>query len=543
MLSVMIVDDEVLARIGVKSLIPWTDNDFDLVAECDNGQDAYDMAMKLQPDIIISDVKMPLMNGIELMQALKRDGIHSKFVMLSAYDDYELVRTAMKEGADDYILKLKMEPKDVINILTEIGKKIEKQKNIQDNKQDRSIQNKDYREQDRNSLFNDICFGILKNEKAIAEVVESSRLNLKSNNLACVIVKIDESQEEMRQRDDFFKMTMSDVLLECVRNYGDGHVVFHEPDRFVVGCSLSERYNKEKLTKALEHMSMSMLELITNMMNIRVVIGLSDIHKGYDSISKAYCEAMEATYSSIAFLGGSIIRYKDAVNRQISHSDIKVDGEMTALAVAMKNNDIDMIKKGMQQLILDLKESSGLTENYLVGQCHVLIFLVSEYISNNRMPAEQVWGIEINPYHAISVFKVKQEYIDWISSACKHLLKLLDKMDESNIIIIRAKQYVFMNIDKNISLSDIAEFIGLSSSYFSRLFSEVTGQRFIDYVTKEKIAIAMEMIRSTSLKIYEIADNVGYENVHYFSRVFRKTTGVSPMEYKSGKHSKLQRSE
>jgi two-component system response regulator YesN len=133
---IIIADDEILARVGIKSLIPWREHGYELIGECENGKKAYDMAKELLPDIIVTDIKMPVMNGIELIRALKAENKDIKFIVLSSYDDFEYVKEAMKLGAEDYILKLQMEPEGLLKVLQNVCNKIVQEKNEKRRKND-----------------------------------------------------------------------------------------------------------------------------------------------------------------------------------------------------------------------------------------------------------------------------------------------------------------------------------------------------------------------------------------------------------------------
>ena len=110
MYKVLIVDDEILARAGIKALIDWEKYGFSVIGEASNGQIAFEKIKEMKPDIVITDIKMPVMNGIDLIRATKKISQEISFIVLSAYNDFEYVKEAMKEGAKDYILKIQMEP-------------------------------------------------------------------------------------------------------------------------------------------------------------------------------------------------------------------------------------------------------------------------------------------------------------------------------------------------------------------------------------------------------------------------------------------------
>ena len=120
MLKILIADDEPLVRAGIKSVIPWQQHGFEVIGEAENGLEAYNKIISLKPDILITDIKMPQMDGIELLKKIKKDKIHIQSIILSCFDEFDMVREAMKYGAKDYILKLSIEPQKILDVLDEI---------------------------------------------------------------------------------------------------------------------------------------------------------------------------------------------------------------------------------------------------------------------------------------------------------------------------------------------------------------------------------------------------------------------------------------
>lgn len=535
MLKVMIVDDEVLARIGVKSLISWNENDYELVGECENGKSAYEMALKCKPDIIITDVKMPIMNGIELIKALKREGALAKFIMLSSYDDFSLVKEAMKEGAEDYILKLQMEAEELLRVMNTVRCKIEEEQSIipptpghlNHSQKDLTVL--------KAQFLKDLMFGKTYTEKEVEDQLKTYNIILPAQNLLCLVVQVEEEAHNQIVGDEMFRASLTNIISESIRNYGKGQVVYCEPDVYSMICSLDNYNHSQQMQKSLLRMTEAMKDFIKNSMNVTVSIGVSKVYRGFRFIRQAYVEAMEANSCRFSYPEGSVIMFEDIEHQETIHSNSQLDKEINELAVAFKTNNSTVIKPAFEHLIDHLKGANNLSEKYLIGNCHILIFIVNDFITHNHLSPYDLWGKEENHYFQVSQLKVLNDYIGWIEKIRDNVLLILIAENEHNTMILRAKQYVHTNIHRNISLKSISEHLGLSSGYFSRMFSKETGQRFIDYVTQEKIQLAKALIKSSNKKMYEVAEAVGYDNVYYFSRVFKKTSGISPMDFKSGK--------
>lgn len=410
MYKVMIVDDEMLARIGMKSLIAWNNNGFELVGEYENGKLALEAARTIKPDIIITDIKMPQLSGIELIRNLKQEGFNIKYIILSSYDDFIYVKEAMKLGAEDYILKLEMEPDILLNLLKKTAEKIELECN----------KNSSYRKIDLNILkdnfIKDLLIGNVVETGEIVENLKQLNLCLPEKQLFVLYIKIINTSSYLHYNEQdlsIMNYSIINILDEIIMNYGTGYACEIRGWEYSIILSFRlalENHEKEpdilkeKLIKNIE-------ELLADLLNLKVRIGVSTIFNEYNKMN---------------------IGFKEALNSYSKH----------------------------------------------------------EYIGNYNLKSE------------------------------------------NRMIIINAKEYIKKNIDKDISLEKLAFFLGLSPNYFSSIFSKETGESYIQYLINQRIELAKILLEENSYKIYDIAKRVGYPNAHYFSRIFKKITGVTPQEYK-----------
>lgn len=536
MFKVLIVDDEIIARIGIKSLISWHEHGLELVGECENGKKAYDMAKELLPDIIITDVKMPVMNGIDLIKTLKAEGMNFKFIMLSSYDDFEFVKEAMKLGADDYILKLQVKPEELIKVLDNICKKIEQERTEKSRNINIQKQIHDNISALREKFLKDLICGNVLNKNDIEKYLKEYNIALPHNNLVCLVVRIDSMEiYDSYTNDDIyiFRSSIINIMEEIVLNYGIGYACYGEPHLYTVICSVGIDDSAGSLSDSIHQMAKDMKEFLKNSMNLTVSIGLSDIHLNHTDINLAYREAWEAIGDSFAYPAGSIIVYRDIKGPNSSHKGIPLEEELNELENSLKAYSLSGIQKAFDNLVQRIVESNNVSKKHINGICHVLIFVVNVFIKNNNLTPEEIWGKDENPYNQVGHLKSLNDFADWIKKINNRIVTIINQEKESNVIILRAKQFINKHFCENISLEVVSEHLSLSPSYFSSLFSRATGESFIDYVTNLRIGLAKELIKSAKYKVYEISEMVGYDNPHYFSRIFKKVVGVSPLDFKA----------
>jgi len=532
---IIIVDDEILARVGIKSLISWHEHGFELIGECENGKKAYDMAKELVLDIIITDIKMPVMNGIDLIRALKNDGMDTKFVVLSSYDDFEYVKEAMKLGAEDYILKLQMEPEELLKVLKNVCKKIEQERS----EKKRSI----YIEKQMNDnipvlkekLLKDLIFGTEVNEHDLGERFKVFGINIPQENLMCLVIHIENMElYENYAKDDIYmlKFSVISILEEIMLNYGGGYACYTEPYLFTVIWSAGNESNASLLYKSVNRMTKDMQEFLKDSMNLTVSIGVSNVHHNYSDIRWAYKEALEAISKSFTYPTASIIMYSDIKSKVSGSAGISLEMELKELEDSLKACNFHGIQKAFDKLKQKIIESNNISKKFLNGICHVLIFIINVFIQDNNIPSSEIWGKDGSPHNQVEQLKVLNDFIDWITKTCNNIITILDQDKDNKVIILKAKQFINKHFCEDISLETVAEHLGLSPGYFSRLFSKETGQSFIDFVIGLRVDYAKELLKSTKYKVYEVSEMVGYDNPHYFSRIFKKVAGVSPIEYK-----------
>jgi len=536
MYKVIIVDDEILARMGIKSLISWHEHGLELVGECESGKKAYEMAKELLPDIIITDVKMPVMNGIDLIKALKAEGMNFKFIMLSAYDDFEFVKEAMKLGADDYILKLQVKPEELLKVLDNACKNIEQERNEKSRNINIEKQLHENISVLREKFLKDLMCGNVFNEHEIEKSFKLHNITLPQNNLVCLVVRIENMEiYHNYTNDDIYvlKSSVINIIEEILLNYGIGYACYSEPHLYTAMCSVGIDDSASSLYNSIYQMAKDMKEFLKHTMNLTVSIGVSDIHLHYSDINRAYREAWEAIGDSFACPSGSVALYSDFKGLNLNFVGIPLEEELNELENSLKTYSLSGIQRAFDNLIQRIPESNNVSKKYINGICHVLIFVLNIFIKNNNLTPEELWGKDENPYNQVGHLKNLNDFIDWIKKINNRIIAVINQEKESNAIILRAKQFINKHFCENISLEVVSEHLSLSPSYFSSLFSRVTGERFVDYVTNLRINLAKELLKSAEYKVYEISDMIGYDNPHYFSRIFKKVTGVSPLDFKA----------
>ena len=503
MIKVMIVDDELLSRIGIKSLIDWNDNGYEIIAECENGQKAFDAAKQLLPDIIITDIQMPVVNGIELINMIKTENLNIRFIVLSAYNDFEYVREAMRLGAEDYILKLEMDGKKLFSILESIKAKLHKEDNSrieQINKDSQYYSNLSELRQ----LFYVDCLNGIYSEKEIQEKWRKVFGDITFENIMCILVKPLNSQAISLQMQE----SVSDTIKKVVSEYGNANVVNDAGD-FVVIISLNDS-KRTYIKQMLDNIKC----ILKNMLNITVHIYKSGL---LDSIGQLY---------------QAYVLIRQADNHGLSNNSIPFEEILQRLESALANYQLSEVNNLFNELQIILKNSCGFRHDNLDSICHTVIFLIKRFAKSNSIDENLLFN-HANPYEQVKVMRTVEHCTEWIKNLNKSFNEVVNAQNDNTRIVLNAKSFINNNLKEDLTLNMVAQYVNLSPSHFGRVFCKQTGQPLFTYINYCRIEAAKKLLQSSDYKIYEIAELVGYTNTYYFSRTFKKYTGKSPYDYKA----------
>ncbi|MBA2937443.1 response regulator [Paenibacillus sp. CGMCC 1.16610] len=435
MISVMIADDETLARVGLKTMIPWEKYGFHLVAEAENGKVAMDLALQLKPDIIITDIKMPLLNGVELISALREQLKDTKFIVLSSYGDFDYVKEAMQIGAEDYILKLEMEPEPFAELLNKVKGKIEAERSR--HKEERADEWNKRRNLPalREKLFQNLLFSYYINEDEIQEQFNYLDIKLHAENLVCLLVRVENRElYEKYGVDDRYVLTygVTNMIEEILQNYPPAYVTSTNSMEFAIIHSIRADSETEPKSAA-EKLAVHVESALKTCFNFKCRIGISESCSRLGKLKSAYREASTALNQGFS-----------EPKRTIHH----------------------------YQRHLDTGHTVSFEE-------------------------------EFKP------------------------------IDDGRSIVSRAKKYMLKHYDEDISLKTVSQYHNISPNYLSSLFKRTTNENFIDFLIHVRIEQAQYLLKNSSSKIYEIGIKVGYPDAYYFSKIFKKVTGLTPQEYRN----------
>ncbi|WP_284645108.1 response regulator [Paenibacillus silviterrae] len=521
MKKVLLVDDEILFRESIRQCIDWTKEGFMYCGDAPDGEVALTMIEQHQPDILITDVSMPFMNGLELCSIVRKSHPDMKIIILSGHGEFEYARTAMRMGVEEYCLK-PFSSAEVIKTLHDVSAKIDLEREEKLRIESLKRKESDSLQLTQDKLLNDLCSGFVTTTEAI-HLGASLHMNLVARYYVVIVADYRDSAGSPDQVTDH-----QPVLEQYNGLFQMKHTLLFRRSRTEI-VWIMKADSLEQLQEQLQ--PYKELQVYRNEQSpLPLTIGIGSVQDRLQNVHISFLEAAEDMYWR-------------RLSRQNRHAMWEVtSGSLDHLFYLDKGKFVTFLKIGtpsqLQPFIHDYAYALRDIEWHLspLGY-YILNDLTLEVFRSARDMYRHLTETE-------ELLKLLQQQIGQIHTwddACQYLTKLTEQFwswrshnyDKYGDMLNKVKAYIHANYDKDtISLQDAADHVKVSQSHLSKVFSQETGQTFIEYLTQVRMHKAMELLRSTSAKSYEIAFQVGYNDAHYFSNLFKRYTGKTTKEFR-----------
>lgn len=537
MYNIMIVDDEEIIRKGIIEHVDWNKQGYDVIAEAGNGKQAFEIAKKIKPDIIITDIYMPLMDGIEFAQRLKEILPETIFIFLSGYNEFMYAQRAIEIGVFRYLIKpVKIE--DLLSVLKEASKELE-------NAELEKAEIKKLSELINESLpllkerfFLNLVKGNCK-ENEIWGRLDYLNIQIKTEQFFCMIISLDDYFnliEERKQEDiNIIKFAIQHIAEEILLSVDVNFFMFEDKSK-EIGVLLC--YNGLQLSSYLSTLFpllQHIQDYVRRFFKTSVTMGIGRSYKNIKDVHKSYEEAEEALEYRTAFGKNSILYIGDinpTTKPSISSDILK---KVNELVKAVKSVNLELAINVANDIF------NIMTQDYLLKREDIHLFLIEivsrfiKIVMEFEGDTQAVYGdrlIQLNILNFDTIEDIKKMLQDIIKNTIE-FINLKRKITNKNFIQ-KAKDFIDANYCKeNLNLSMLAESVHVSSGYLSQIFKQVVGESVIEYLTKIRINHAKKLLKETTLKTYEIAFQIGYCDAQYFSNCFKKIVGTSPTNYRN----------
>jgi len=528
----MVVDDEVVFRLALKSLANWHELGFEFNLEANNGKEALELLKSnMDVDIIFTDINMPVMDGLEFIAELKKLPIHPQVIVLSAYSDYNLVRIAFKLGIEDYIIKNAMDVDDISKMLkTLIENRITKNISKESNNINRT--------EDLLYLKETLLRKLLESnvEKDVKSRVTELGLAVGNRNIVIYYLIIDNFQAINEKYDNrellTFSRTFINAVYQALTIWRSGEVLSLSPFEYVVIISFDNKSMlsiREEIIKGCGQIKYN----IKNYLNVTISIGISQIRNGFENIGQSNNEA-EYNARLRFLLGKGRIIFPEDAEIHVQNNQYRWVGDFSRFLQAINKTDRETVHTELEKILKDIRKN-GVYKMDDVYACYIqFMYKLLNYLEEIGEDVVKVFAENINFYEKVKSFETMCEIEAWFGSIIDFILNYLEKKTDNKLdrVVYKAQEFIKANYNEDLTLKMVSDYLGLSESYFSRFFTKHTTISFSEYLISIRIDKAKQLLVKTNLKVFEVADKVGYPNIEHFSRMFKKITGYTPNNFK-----------
>lgn len=530
MYRIVIVDDEPLILAGVSSLITWEDYDCTIIGKATNGPTAFDMIVELKPDIVITDIRMPVLSGLDLVEKCKNAGCTFSFIVLTNLEEFHLVKKALSLGASDYLVKIDLTAEALLQSL-ERAKEACQLLVRQEQHQLLHDLLKDSEEMADKNYFTNLLL-LSKKQEEMPDKLEAEYKNPFVILFAVRPVNI--TVDTVEETYDFHHITKQLIDIAggiAARMFQCQTLLEYRQDTFLLVASLDDKSTFEKTVT--EFCSKAQAALKTYF-ELTGVFGVSTIQDQIPLLTSALTEAKEAleyyyfdSESPVVFYHGQEIHLSSA-------KDFNINIFKKELASSVSQNDSEKLNSIFEQIIDLFKENKPGKEQASSACINIYTFLYS-FFENPDNTYRDIFPYTINIADQLNQFNSLADILTWLDSFCKKLCRLLDdrKSTRSDKLVEQTKTYVKKHYSEKLTLTDISDVLNISAGHLSNTFKKMTGVTISDYIASVKIDHAKELIDTHEFLMYEISEQLGFDNPYYFSKVFKKVTGISPREYEN----------
>ena len=536
-IKVFLVEDEMVIRRGIKNSIDWEKEGYIFCGEASDGELAYPMIIKEKPDILITDIRMPFMDGLELCKLVKKELPNIKILILSGYDEFDYAKEAIRLGVTEYLLKPISSGK-LLEALNGVSESIRREKEDKDLVRKYMEEMRENTEHEKQKFFEQMIAGNLSMADAL-ETGKKYEMNLSAGMYNLLLFRFTLGEENRKSGELLGEAEYAIEKLTERLEY-----VF-EFQRGVEGWAfLLMADNEEQMSERVKELSKDLEEIMKNYSTIAYFGGIGQPVARLRELEESFREAERALAARFTMELNRIISVEDIRMAQnvdtLDDIEITSFGEIektrTMLEKFLNNGAEDEIDEFVDVYINELPEEnlkSVLMRQYIIMDAYIVMMSFCEKIEGieGEMQAQSE---ELK--NSMKTIQTLEEIKNYIRMLLKKIIGVRDTISGrpySDIIEIAKDQIRKTYMSDEISLNTIAAEVGMSPSYFSSIFSKEMGKTFVEYLTEIRMDRAKELLMCSSMKTSEIGYEVGYKDPHYFSYIFKKTQNCTPKEFRA----------
>ena len=517
-MKLLIVDDEIQIRTGLQEGIPWDEIGFEQVYTAQNGIEALEICNQYKPEIVITDIRIPGMSGLELGKIIKNRYEPVEVIVLSGYSEFEYAREAISIRVFQYLLK-PIRVNELIECVKGAKYKIEE---YWSENQGRN----EYRVLNRKRILQQM---MMSNLLLSAEDEQLFRQQIEKDILKEIIVGVFSVDILLDKELDRFGHLLETDLHEILEKNKAQELFWERGNLFFIMDVFSGYDRKRKMNSLREDIE-TYNQLLKKEFKNTISTAVSDVGS-VKEIAILFRET-ENILKKRMYLGSASFLEKEANDDEQKLTLSPIDTK--EMQQRIESLDYAHVHIYIQKVFQKLRDNRVTSIDFVKSICEQLKNLLLQTMMNKGIDLAGIFEHNQSLLNEIPEYFTLKEYEEWTENLYQVILQGLSKLSgtQHSRVVLQAVDYISKNYAKSINLEMTAEYVNKSKNYFSYLFKKELGISFVEYLNQVRVEAAKKLLDTTDEKTYEISEKVGYSDYKYFSSVFKKITGVSPAQYK-----------
>lgn len=529
MIKLLIADDEALVCIGLQSMLKWEQYNIEIVGIAHNGAQEEEMIDALRPDIVISDIKMPIKSGLEVAESVrKKYGRLPLFILLTSYEEFEYARGAIVVQAVDYLVKLELTPETLAKSIRGALSLLEAYQTMESYPK---LVHRSNLQAQRDKFFIRLFNNLFENKKQYLLQKEDLDLELSEPSYLVCTCRILGPDSVPPRGDKLVALCASTVQMakDNLTSISSCYVTSLDLRNFAVTlpvCGTDPHEWRPYIEKQLGDMA----SVLHNYFNVTIIGAIGFAVGDPYLLRESYLAARKALPAAVK--EQSFVFFSEGEPLEPNYTLFDFSEARSEIRRAFEELDTQALYAVISKLIGIFDSRSELLVPATDAACNIL-YMATSLLADGEDIVEHIFENEPEGYRAIYQMHTIEDITRWLIQFRDGCLEILSTRRQSykEQIVKNVQDYIKRNLGSKLSLNQVADVFNFSPNYLSHLFSKIAKVNFVEYITETKIAAAKEMMVRREGRIYEISQKLGYESAFYFSKVFKKVTGVSPREY------------
>lgn len=534
-MKVFLVEDEYIVREGIKNNIDWEKNGYDFCGEASDGELAFPMISEKRPDIVITDIRMPFMDGIELSRMIKEEYPEIKIIILSGHEEFEYAKAAIQIGVEEYLLK-PINGDELLQVVNRVAQKIKEENESRETLQEgEGDENFEYAKRQ-------LLSSLIDDNASLSDAMEQGKkihLNLMAQCYNIMMLKLQRKNKEQgfSQRILELYKTMEDTLKEQ-----DGQSIMFDraPEGKVI---LFMGSGEEEIRRNMDVFAGQFREILPEYEDVTYfgsvgvpVMRLRELGESYEAASHGFSYRFLTEPNQIVDNHTVFDQARNEKKFSCSIGSVDIQNlDKQKIESFLKGGEMDEIHFFVEEYMKntgDAGKNSMIFRQYIVMD---MFFAASHFLTQITDGREQLGEPFESPEQMQKIVSDLEATVVYIKELFTKVMQVRDAWttEHNSDVVENAKKYISENYhDEELTLNTVAHEVNVSPNHLSAMFSQKTGQTFVKYLTDVRMHRAKELLKCTSKRSNEICEEVGYRDPHYFSHLFKKNVGCSPIQYR-----------